>query len=347
MIYLFTGTPGAGKTQFGIAKALEFKRAGRTVYAHNVNGLDFVKTGFFPCDEPEKWQELPDNSVILLDEAYTAFPQRDYRKPVPDWIEALARHRHRGFDFIVICQHGSQIDHYVRRQVGQHNHVKRKTSGRSLVVTWDRYEEKPDDYLRQMSAQKAVRKLDKSIWSLYTSATQHTHKPKIPWQVWLVLCLIPLCLFFFFRGAYGLTKDKEPEAQDATPAVIAPVGAVAPGALPGVPTAPFGAVERRMTALEWVEFYTPRVEGIPASAPAYDDFKVQDYPIPLCIEVKDTHCRCYTQQVTRLDIPQDICLRIVHEGLWDPRRKPYQATQSAPGAGAQGATPSLASTRQR
>lgn len=342
MIYLWTGSPGAGKTQFALALAVEFKAKGRAVYVFNVNGLDLVKTGFFPLDEPSKWQELPDNSVVVLDEAYAAMPQRDYKKGVPAWIESLATHRHRGFDFIIVCQHGSQIDHFVRRLVGQHNHVKRKTSSRSLVVTWDRYEEKPDDYLRQMNAQKGLRKFDKSIWELYTSATQHTHKSKIPWQVWLVACLIPLCLFLFLRGAYGLTSEK---TLDANPPAQAAESAPAPAALAGIFSASemVPVAERRMTAMEWVEHYTPRVEGIPDSAPAYDGFAVVDYPRPLCIEVKDTHCRCYTQQVTRLDIPQDLCLRIVHEGLWDPRRKPFQSMARESGTGNQGQTRGAAS----
>jgi hypothetical protein len=66
------------------------------------------------------------------------------------------------------------------------------------------------------------------------------------------------------------------------------------------------------------------------SAPAYDGFEVQDYPRPHCVIVGDQAveriaCRCYTQQVTPMEMEDRACIQIARYGAWDPRRPPLES----------------------
>lgn len=83
---------------------MRHKAKGRAVYVHGVRGIDYAAAGFFPLDDPKDWQKLPDGAVVVVDECYSSFPRRMPGAKVPAYVDALATHRHRGFDFILICQ---------------------------------------------------------------------------------------------------------------------------------------------------------------------------------------------------------------------------------------------------
>ncbi|MGH8040320.1 MAG: zonular occludens toxin domain-containing protein, partial [Stenotrophomonas sp.] len=95
-LYLVTGQPGHGKTAYALDKAFQFQKAGRAIYAHGVKDLDYQKAGWTYLEDPRQWDQLPDGSVILLDECYTVFPNRNPGAAVPPFIQAMATHRHRG-----------------------------------------------------------------------------------------------------------------------------------------------------------------------------------------------------------------------------------------------------------
>lgn len=88
----------------------------------------------------------------------------------------------------------------------------------------------------------------------------------------------------------------------------------------------------------YAELWTPRVKGVPHSAPVYDDvYEVKDFPRPQCIvREKNDDCRCYTQQATPLDIPEGQCREIVANGYWDPTRGPDTGQQQIQGAQGEG-----------
>ena len=83
----------------------------------------------------------------------------------------------------------------------------------------------------------------------------------------------------------------------------------------------FGGDDAPMTIEEYQYINTPRVPGFAFTAPIYDDVREPvTYPWPNCIRWEHAHktdCRCYTQQATRLDVPESICNDIVDNGLFD------------------------------
>lgn len=326
MIYMYTGANGAGKTQYILRHAVTL-RAGsdRPIYAIGVKGLDYPAAQMFPLEDVTKWEELPDNSIVIVDEAQDYIPRRDYKKPEPEWVKQLAKHRHRGFDFILGTPQAMMVDHFVRRLLTRHFHVKRKSARRSLVLEWDTYQDKPDDFLRQRQAQKSLRKLDAEMWKLYQSATLHTHRARLPWQVALLVVLVPFVCWMVWLGVSGI-GDTAAAAEGAQGAPApAPTAAFLQGSDGG-----WGESEGEVvvvSAVEWAAQFEPRVPGIPYSAPAYDGRPIVEVPVPLCMEVVGEHCRCYTQQVTRLDVDQETCLRIVRDGLFDPYRKAFHFTE--------------------
>lgn len=88
-------------------------------------------------DHAKDWQNLPDGAVVVVDECYSAFPRRMPGAKVPAYVEALATHRHRAFDFLLICQQAKQqVDGFVLGLVEWHEHVRRKMrrQGRDSTV---------------------------------------------------------------------------------------------------------------------------------------------------------------------------------------------------------------------
>jgi len=82
MLVIRTGKPGHGKTLNTIREVDRKALAeGRVVYFHNINGLkpDQLQAQWFEFEDPEKWFELPNDSIIVVDEAQGWFGARDPR----------------------------------------------------------------------------------------------------------------------------------------------------------------------------------------------------------------------------------------------------------------------------
>src|SRR5205809_7156589 len=100
MITLITGLPGNGKTLYALTwlKALA-EKDGRTVFYSGIT--DCMIPGWVE-HEPEKWPELPANSVILIDEVQRVMRPRMHGSAVPAHIAQLETHRHKGVDLVLI-----------------------------------------------------------------------------------------------------------------------------------------------------------------------------------------------------------------------------------------------------
>lgn len=319
MIYLLTGQPGHGKTLRGLEMALDFKEKGRVVFASGTPGLDYAKAGFLPLTDPKDWQNLPDNSVIFIDECYTAFPNRAANSAPPPHVEALARHRHRGFDFVLVCQLGNQIDPFLRGLVDQHTHVRRKFGFKVAVLkTWDHYEANP---LKQDGSNTTWRHPKKVMDAqLYTSTTQDTTKRRLPWYFIAAPLLLGYVGYVFWKissgGLFGGDDPAVPAAQAATldGATAAPAA--------GAPAA--AGYDKKMTTEEYIANLTPRVLSMPWSAPAFDGRKAMSEPLVACMSTgagedalgghREASCQCMTEQGTRYVMERKFCEQIARHG---------------------------------
>ncbi len=322
MIHEITGQPGHGKTLYALYLALQFVKEGRAVYAHGVKDLKYGPTGFIALDDPRAWEALPDNSVVLIDECYSTFPNRNMATTPPPYVEAMARHRHRGFDFLLVHQQPNQVDPFVRGLVDRHTHVRRKFGMNAAVLKeWDYSSPNP---LKDEPLRKPLWRYPKAVYDLYTSATMHTVKRRIPWYVW---ALIPMACYVFYVY-HKLTTGPvvpTPEALSKFAGAAPPAGAATQGAVS------VGGAASRAAQGDYVTWVRPRQGGIPWTAPAYENLAPQSKPELYCMvssagtdaqgRAGAGGCTCLTEQGTRAEVASQDCERYAVDGLYNPYRR--------------------------
>jgi len=320
-VELLTGQPGHGKTQLAIRKGLDFVKAGRTVYAGNIRGLKYADAGFVELERFEDWESCPDGSVVIWDECYDALPQRGPGKKVPAHVEALARHRHRGFDFILIAQQTKQLDTFVSGLIERHIHCRRKF-GTSMVRLreFDRWEREPE---KSTPLVTGTWRLDPKVWPLYESATQHTVKRRIPWYVYaLPLAIIGVIAAWIAVPTMFVSRAAELERSGGGETGALATGAPRPGSAKGR-----GADPLRYT--DPVAFFHPRIDGQPWTAPAYDDVEIAPPPRIACMSSKRS-CTCLTvEQGTTYATSELACRTIARLGYFDPTYQPRNRDERA------------------
>ncbi len=330
MITLITGTPGSSKTLNAIDLILNdpaFKD--RDVYAYNLSGLT-LDWDIIDEDQAKNWYNLPKGAVILLDECQDLFPPEKFGSKVPEHISKLNTHRHLGIDLVLITQHPKLIDTKVRRLVGQHFHFKRQFGLESATrFTFQQCADDPNDYHAQKAATKTRKRFNKKLYGVYKSAEVHTHKKKIPWLVWALLALIVVVVVTIYSviNNFGANDSADsPEVETSAPGL--------PSQTPASKPAPTSTEGQPMTREQYVKHWSPRLESVPHSAPAYDEvYEVRDFPRPQCIQsAKTDECSCYTQQATPLEVPESQCRDIVANGYWDPTRPPEGDNKAKGGA---------------
>lgn len=331
MIYWFTGQPGHGKTLHAIARALEFKAQGRVVYVCNVRSFNYEKAGMLPMT-PEQFRDwmnfLPDGAVALVDEAYEKemLPKRAPGSKVPDHVERLATHRHRGIDFIFVCQSpDKQVDVFVHDLIERHIHVRRRFGTQFVHLReFDRYEKNPE------KAQPLVLKrarLPKHVFGLYESTELDTTERRIPWYYFALGLGLPFSLGFAYWTFTGMGERIAGGAPAQDPAHVAQ----APGQRDAARTERSdGRSAASMTAEQYVQSMTPRIPSQPWTAPAYDG-KLNlptEPPRLFCMssgyqrgnQYNVDSCRCITEQGTRYKLDMLTCVTIARDGQYEPYR---------------------------
>jgi len=348
MFYQYTGQPGHGKTVLAIENALEMKAKAdklhaedpakhplRELYVCNVRDFNHGKCGALELTPAEvlTWHNDPrfDHAIFLIDEAYEhgMFPRRPPGRPVPEHVQQIAKHRHRGIDFIMICQSPKkQMDDFLHDLIEEHYHIRRRFGMPFVHVRrFDRFEPNPE---KTAPLTTGRRRYPTEIFKLYTSTKYDTSEKRIPWFYWAGLALVVvLCIAGPYtwnrinnRFAAEPTAKAGPERQRAD-------GAPATAAKPGAQAA---ASKSRGTPAQYVESLLPRVPGQPWTAPIYDSLTVGSEPPRLfCMasgagldgqgERQPASCSCITEQGTRYVMATEDCRRVAREGQYEPFRK--------------------------
>ncbi|OED47183.1 hypothetical protein ACH42_03275 [Endozoicomonas sp. (ex Bugula neritina AB1)] len=256
--------------------------------------------------EPHKWYELQGYSVLVIDEAQEFFPVRSGKDKVPEYASRFERHRHDSFDVILITQHPNFLDVHLRRLCGHHTHYF-NFWGSSKVTRyyWDKCVD-PDDHFAKTEGRKAVISKPKKYFGVYFSAFEHTHKLKLPLILWLIPVLLGAVALALYFGLATLFTDQPREAEKEP--------ASSPLLLSG--TEP-------QTAEHYFKVRKPRVSGLAYTAPIYDHLtKPKSFQKPQnCVlwreESPEAECICYSQRMTRMDVPDYLCKSIVKNGYFD------------------------------
>ena len=314
MIYLQTGLPGHGKTLYTIAYVKDMaEKEHRPVFYSGIKdlALDWQEI------EPEKWMECPTGAIIVIDECQRLFRPRGNGSKVPDFVSKLETHRHQGFDIFLVTQHPMLIDANVRRLTERHSHISRRFGlQRSSIFQFESCKDQP---LTQVaSAQRIEWKYPKDIFSYYKSAEVHTVKRRLPAQIFVatgaIVLAIALIWYFVQRhysdGKYIVPGFNDTEQKQLESKKEKTELAGSPGRTSDKP--------KPMTQAEFIDMHRPRVEGLAYTAPIYDEItKPTEVPVPAaCVQSKSKGCRCYSQQATRLEMPESLCQQIVTNGFF-------------------------------
>ncbi|WP_260677192.1 zonular occludens toxin domain-containing protein [Pseudomonas aeruginosa] len=305
--------------------------------------------GYEPLSQEAQWYNLPDGSVIVIDEAQRVFGN-DGSRARPEKVTRFETHRHQGLDIHLITQHPSLLCTPVRKLVGKHINFIRPY-GREKGIFRHEYEfciDNPERRSNFKQAQEERVTLDKAYFGVYKSSTVHTHKPitpsymkKIP--LIIALMLIPIGVLVGLVVTAMQQGDEEKEAALARSHAAEASAGVLPGAGNAVQAAP-RASSGPKSADEFIGDMSPRVPDLVASAPRYDDLnKPRDFPRPVCAASSDPNligkaperriplgtyngrvmvCQCYTQQVTRMHTTFEFCMDVVNNGYFDDTRMP-------------------------
>ena len=332
MLTIVTGTPGAGKSLFTLWKIKkEFRddvdpSEQREIYVNGIPELDYEYFGADELVDPEKWYELPEGSIVVIDEAQRIFPQRPPSIPVPNKCRQFETHRHRGFDVFVTTQDATTLDVHLRKLAGRHFHIKR-TLGQEVatVYEYDQYQKDPTDHFtKKESVSQAPWKYPKELYEKYKSATLHTVKKRYPLKLFIIPVAL-LCIFLLGKLAFNtLMEDKE---------VIEAAGDQVESDS-GMP----GGILEKMAAFDitaYISQFKPTVPGLEHSAPVYQKlFKARTFPKPYCIIYQKSHegpideaCMCKTQQGTAYDTADSNCRYWAHNGFFDPTRDERKGEQ--------------------
>lgn len=295
----------------------------------------------------EKINPAFENAIILVDEAYEhkMFPKRSPSTKVPRHVERVAKHRHFGIDFIMICQSPKrQMDDFLHDLIEEHYHVRRRFGLPFVhVKRWDKFEPYPD---KALALTVSRRKYPTHIFKLYTSTKFDTSTSRVPWFFPAAAALLLAIVVGAYFTVASVRAKFTPAAHAATPKSAPPAGApAAAGAQQGGAPAP----EKWATATDYARAHLPRFGTMPWTAPVFDQRSLTADPQVFCMssspgsdaneEEQDYSCTCYTEQATVYDMTQPECRRIARHGsIYNPYRQresqpPREPPQATAGAG--------------
>lgn len=341
MIYLHTGRPGSGKTLSAIERGLAWVKEGRRVFVLGLAECDYEKTGFQPFEgDLSDWSsKLGPHDVLIVDEVQRWLPKGMTFRSVPSWVEELTRNRHKGVDLLFTTQDPRLIDSFVRRLVNEHrDFVAHWNKKKAKIYTWPIGVEEPDKPGQRKRADVAKWTYPPELFGLYKSAEVHTGVAVVPQKIKLfrrAAMVAVVCLVVGFLIVKFGFMDKASRASAAASSSAAHVVSQESSGLFGG----LGGKERKpLTLEEWLERLKPRMEGLLWSAPLYDDRRPVSEPETYCMAMEGRKCSCISEQGTRVSMSYNMCMSIVHNGVYNPYRKPRDDRYRSQGDRAREAT---------
>lgn len=133
MIWLYSGTPGSGKSYhavYDIYSKIRKKNKNKVIANFILNVPSEYKNNFIYVDNPELTIEylqqyayknhfvgVEGQTLVVIDEAQILFNSRDWGSNSNrrmEWIKFFSQHRKYGYNFILIAQFDRMIDRQIR-----------------------------------------------------------------------------------------------------------------------------------------------------------------------------------------------------------------------------------------
>lgn len=338
MIILQTGVPGSGKTASIVNILLsdesythftdkDGQKKKRPLFVNGIPELQVEHQEL--TDEQIKESGLQDflpyGSLVIIDEAQRLMGTRPSSAKVPEYIEKLALHRHHGLDIVLITQHPSFLDSFVRKLVQRHMHISIKPVGRKLYE-WNECVDQPDAAQNIAKAIERSFSLPKKAFGQYKSAEVHT-KPKrrIPKSLIFLILFLPVLIGFFYYTYSRMSSRFSGESVSSEHPATAYSASASEAGAPPAPAIGGGDLSPND--------FVPVLAEKPESKPIYNNVRqVKSYErIAACISGGKTGCTCYSDQATPLkEVTKEMCQKYAKDGLpFDPYREPPQTAQNA------------------
>ena len=375
MIYLVTGSPGTGKTAmvlswirkntdglFKYPMLMGIDDKGNEVYEDMprpifVNDIDDIDHDYFGTqdisDDEIKAGAIqnvvptptPDDPaimapVLIVDEAHRIYPVRSATAKTPEYVESLAKLRHHGVTLILITQHPTTIDKFVRDRVGKHIHIVRSKVGSKAYTFYDVQNTLTRSAL-QSEGMMDFYTIDKEVWSHYKSASTHVKFKKKTQKILYIFPAILIMMvigFGYIAMNFGSLTNfggaVEQNASDAS-TVTDLDRAMASNAVGANNATQTASRDSRKAANNDTsqnlkpEDYVPTIPEQPWSKPLYNNVRqVKSFEYPVGFKISKGKCTAYSEQGTELNIPQKDCFRWQKDGLFNPYREPVRQEQA-------------------
>ena len=304
----------------------------RPLYFCHIDGLDKRKFNAHELTEEEIMSAplrdiIPQGAVLIVDEAHYTYPVRASGRPVPPYIQELTELRHHGHTVILMTQHPSQLDVFVRNLVSKHTHLERKAVGMKQY-SWYKCVTNLDNPAGVTGVESASWKPPKDAFKYYKSSSQHQKfKKNIPLAVW---ALIGIFAFMAWKGynvyqiyQQGTGQQEQVEQQEAA-------ASQPQMELPTESTEPTAKIDNSLNATDFI----PKLAEKPESKPLYDSVRqVKTFErLAACIDGGKSGCTCYSDQGTALkEVTKAMCKDYVKNGMpFNPYKDPSTTAQAAP-----------------
>lgn len=356
MLILITGKPGSFKTAKCASLAIEYLKAGRRVFT-NID--EFNYEGVEKLPDNDDWTNTPIGSVVIYDEAQQfEFLQYKGREKLSSdhRVKEFEVHRHTGHDIILITQSPSFLHNHVLSLVGEHYHLHR-AYGRSYadVFLWRYTAHSPDSTGAKNKAESHTKfKPDAKIFDKYKSTEVDTHKLKIPplyFKLGGFLAAVLLLIGYMVLGSdnpfLSASKIKENaeyatgKKENETTVIGSQAASVTTAFDPNIECRK-GANVEKPECVQWFNDLTNqrlsiKDDGTTGQYIIYDankpydidysqfQYQVTDTPQFIGCVYWERKYYAYTQQGTRLQVPQSDCKKYMNGDR--PFNPMYQSTQ--------------------
>lgn len=323
MLYLITGSNGAGKSLRAIWRMYRDHSEGKRVFANGFRNLRVPFAEDFP--DPRKWRELPPNSVLYIDEAQRVWRSRPPSVKVPPEVVDLETHRHQGIDIVLITQAPTLIDSHIRHLISGHEHLVAWGQSAARVFKFAECYDDVKSLGTRTRGEYEEWKHPQVHYGDYDSAEVHTKKPGKPWRHYAAKVLFALAGLLTLYGIYAWfasPDEPEPAKEDAQVKAKAERSSFA--------AAFSGPSGKRVYAhlQDYLQQHAPRHAEMPWTRPVMDDRPVVAEPALWCMSSGwegDETCTCKTEQGTRHILPLNRCRDIAR---WGGAYNPYAKAEA-------------------